>query len=101
MTSLRVCLAKRTNVVDADEMDAGAALTYSLSLQQRKNTYQCWETTGALKLFVEVLNLIVDEYNKIGLIGVDNVGECFVVVVVDSRTQLIQAYEAVCIGLEY
>ena len=100
MTSFLVCLAKRISVVDADEKDAGVALAYSLGLQQRKNTYQYWETTGALKLFVVALDLIVDGYNKIGLIGVDNVGECFVVVV-DSTKQLILAYAAVCIGLEY
>ncbi len=86
MTLLRVCLATRINVVDADEKDDGAALTYSLSLRQRKNTYQHWETTGALKPFVVALDLIVDEYNKTDLIGVDNDDEYFVVVV-DSRTQ--------------
>ena len=100
MTSLRVCLATRINVVDADERDAGGVLTYNLSLQQRKNTYQHWETMGELTLFVAVLDLCADERNKIDLIGVDNVGEYFVGVV-DNRTQWIQVYAVVYIGLKY
>ena len=65
------------------------------------NTSQYWVKKGVSKSFPGIqMQTIADDYNKNGLLDVDN-ADWYVAVVVDNKLQWILAYVEVCTGLEY